>query len=38
MGDIPRFDRNVNGPNAFALRRAAAQVSQRIGWKGDAGA
>jgi DNA-binding IclR family transcriptional regulator len=38
MGDIPRFDRNVNGPNAFALRRAAAQASQRIGWKGEAGA
>jgi DNA-binding IclR family transcriptional regulator len=34
MGEIPRFDRSKTGPNALALREAAAQASHRIGWKG----
>jgi DNA-binding IclR family transcriptional regulator len=36
MGEIPQFNRDENGPNAIALRRAAARASQRIGWQGDA--
>jgi DNA-binding IclR family transcriptional regulator len=35
MGEIPQFDRDENGPNAIALRRAAVRVSERIGWKED---
>jgi DNA-binding IclR family transcriptional regulator len=35
MGEIPRFDRSSSGPNAVALREAAARASHRIGWKGQ---
>jgi DNA-binding IclR family transcriptional regulator len=34
MGAIPQFDRSETGANANALRRVAAQVSQRVGWRG----
>jgi len=33
MGPVPQFDRSENGPNADALRRVAADVSERIGWR-----
>jgi DNA-binding IclR family transcriptional regulator len=33
MGEIGQFDRGIDGPNAIALRRAAAAASERIGWR-----
>lgn len=35
MGPVPQFDRDENGPNAEMLKRVAASVSERIGWRGD---
>jgi DNA-binding IclR family transcriptional regulator len=37
MGPVPQFDRDENGTNADILRRAAAGVSERIGWRGEEG-
>lgn len=37
MGEIPRFDRSRTGPSASALRRVAAEISERIGWHGEGG-
>ena len=37
MGPVPQFNRDENGPNADMLRRVAASVSERIGWRGDRG-
>jgi len=34
MGEVPQFDRSENGSNADILRRAAEDVSRRIGWRG----
>lgn len=36
MGEIRHFDRALDGPNAVALRRAAASASERIGWQPNA--
>lgn len=33
MGEIGKFDRSHDGPNAVALRRAAMHASERIGWR-----
>jgi DNA-binding IclR family transcriptional regulator len=33
MGAVPQFDRSEDGANADALKRAAAGVSERIGWR-----
>jgi DNA-binding IclR family transcriptional regulator len=33
MGAVPQFDRSDEGANAVALKRAAAGVSERIGWR-----
>jgi DNA-binding IclR family transcriptional regulator len=33
MGEVPQFDRSENGENADILRRVAASVSRRIGWR-----
>ncbi|HWZ48831.1 MAG TPA: IclR family transcriptional regulator [Herbaspirillum sp.] len=33
MGEVPQFDRSENGENADILRRVAANVSRRIGWR-----
>jgi DNA-binding IclR family transcriptional regulator len=35
MGPVPQFDRSESGSNADILRRVAASVSERIGWRGD---
>jgi DNA-binding IclR family transcriptional regulator len=33
MGAVPQFDRSEDGANADTLKRAAAGVSERIGWR-----
>jgi DNA-binding IclR family transcriptional regulator len=33
MGPVPQFDRSEDGANADILRRTAAGVSERIGWR-----
>jgi DNA-binding IclR family transcriptional regulator len=33
MGAVPQFDRSEDGANADTLKRVAAGVSERIGWR-----